>query len=102
MLVVQMYRCEICDSIYENEKEAVDCESRGEEFPLAEVGQKVSFRDDWNGGFGTCYIEMDIIGVCNKGHYIEYILGRIEDLYPFCDVNGNDEFNDLCRIIPST
>jgi len=91
------YECEICKSLFDSEQDAIKCENRGKEEILAHIGEKILYRDDWNGGFGTCYAEMEIIDVEVCGHYIKYEIGLDGCFYEL--LFGNEEFNDKCKII---
>lgn len=92
------YECEMCKKLFDSTEEAIACESRGKEMPLVNVGQKILYRDDWNGGFGTCYDELYVTEVKDYGHYISYSLGS-ENGVPYQFISGNKEFNDLCQIL---
>lgn len=91
------YKCEFCKILYDTEDEALICESKGKENLLVSIGTKVRYRDDWNGGMGTCYDELEVIECNDYGHFYEYELGADGRTYEFID--GNEEFKDKCHII---
>lgn len=93
------YQCEICQQLYDSPDDALKCEERGKEKPLVELGQTVLYRDDWNGGFGTCFDKLDVIEIKNYDHYVDYTLGDWETKYPCEYINGNIIFKDLCTSI---
>ncbi len=96
MKTLTVYKCEICNAIYSNKEEAKKCESRGKEPILADVGRSVIYRDDWNGGFGTCYMELKVVEVEDRGHYNAYGLG---DDYPTEYIINNNDFINKCTIV---
>jgi hypothetical protein len=107
MKTLTKYQCEICDREYLNSEDALKCEAEGKEEPLCQIGTTVSFKDDWNGGFGTCYHDLVVYEIKDYGHFISYKLGTEYDkdedgtiLYAPCEtVDGNKGFLDLCKIV---
>jgi hypothetical protein len=93
------YQCEICKDLFDSPENASLCEVQGIPEILAKVGDRISYRDDWNGGYSTCYDEMDVIEITVNGHYVSYQLGDLETGYPCVSVWGNEEFLDKCKII---
>lgn len=98
-LTKYQYQCEICKALYDTSEEAIKCELKGKEKPLVELGQTVLYRDDWNGGFGTCFDKLDVIGIHDYGHYIGYLLGDWETKSPKGRIDGNNNFKELCTIV---
>jgi DNA-directed RNA polymerase subunit RPC12/RpoP len=106
MREVKIYVCEICNREFKSEEEAVKCENQGKEIPLTTKGQKVSYKDDWNGGFGEQWYETVVGNVITTGHFVEYELGdqySLEDgelvFHPQEYIDGNKEFLERCKII---
>ena len=93
------YQCEICKELYDTPDKAIKCESQGKELPLVELGKVVLYRDDWNGGFGTCFDKLDVIEINDYGHYISYTLGDWETKHPREHISGNDNFKSFCTIV---
>jgi hypothetical protein len=104
MKTLTKYQCEKCLKEYLSPEEALNCEQKEKEIPLCNIGDIVSYRDDWNGGMGTSYIYNLIVYEINDyGHYLEYKLGveyklpNGEITYTYCEsVDGNEEFIDKC------
>lgn len=99
MIQLTKYQCEICQRLFDNPDEAIKCESRGKEQPLAKLGQTILYKDDWNGGFGTCFDKIEVIEIEDMGHYLNYVLGDCATKYPQIHVTGSIEFKELCTII---
>ena len=93
------YQCEICKKVYDTLKEAIKCESRGKELPLVELGKTILYKDDWNGGFGTCFDKIEVVEINDRGHYLYYQLGDWKTKRSQEYVTGNDEFKELCIIV---
>jgi hypothetical protein len=109
MKVLTKYQCEMCKHEYLSPEETLNCESKGKEIPLCQEGTIVSYRDDWNGGFGTCYHDLTVYEIHDYGHYLDYELGTEYDIidgkmfYSPCEyVSGNKEFLDKCKIVNPT
>ena len=68
-----MYQCEICNSNYQTENEAISCEAVGIETPLANVGDLVDFERETGGGFDNIVFEYRIRDIRTyDGHYLTY------------------------------
>lgn len=99
------YQCEICNQEYSTEREALKCERKGKEIALVNIHDNVKFRDDWNGGFGSQWYELQVIGIKGNSHNVTYELGiyykdgEFEYYSSEEYVYGNEEFKDKCRII---
>lgn len=98
MKEIKMYQCEICKKLYTSGKEAFECETRGKETPLANIGQKVMYN------FGCDWSELIVTKIIDHGHELEYKFGfGIEDeeewnrCYEYA--YGSEQFQDWCKII---
>lgn len=105
MRKIDMYQCEICKSVHYSESDALRCENKGKETPLASIGDLVQYRIEISGGYADIFTELRIKSIEDKGHYLIYYF---EEYYPdydmwdenihFNSVWGNDEFKKLITV----
>lgn len=103
---ITMYQCEICNEVYFNQDEALECERKGKEVPLVKVGQHVEYEVRVGGGFDPFYVEMRVKNIEDKGHFLVYHLEEYdedenewyESGYVMSGIWGNEEFLKLCKI----
>lgn len=93
-----------------SENEALECEAKGSELPLAKVGDTIELkiiecRND--GSTDTYLIDTVLYQVECRGHFITYELGdeREDDesketyYYPYEGIWGNEAFKEFCKVI---
>ena len=103
---IMMFECEICKEVYRSEEEAKECEFRGKEQPLVEVGQFIDYEVKVGGGFDSFYVEQRISNVEDNGHYYIYYLEEYdedsktwyESNYKSTGIYGNQDFLKCCTI----
>lgn len=84
MKKVTMYKCEICNEIYESGSEALNCESKGEEEPLANIGNIVDFYlDTGDADYDQFAANLRIYKITQEGHNC---------IYEFEEKDRNDEW----------
>lgn len=105
MKAVTMYECEICNELYENESDAIKCESRGKEKALANVGDIVDFYlDTGNADYDEFANNLRISNITKEGHHCEYefqeknSLGIWEDSWSY-KCHNNEDFVKCYTII---
>jgi hypothetical protein len=65
------YQCEICNEIYSEDSLAIKCEGKGEEIPLAEVGDLVSRAIKWVDKEHD-YKDAIVSKIEKRGHHLMY------------------------------
>jgi hypothetical protein len=105
MKKVIRYMCEICKQEYSDSDEAVTCEEKGIEKPLAKVGDIVNHRVEMSGGFNDWFIGQRISDIEQEGHRLNYYFeeynqetGGWEVDYNFFSVWGNSKFKSLITL----
>ena len=96
------YQCEICNSLYDTEIEAIECENKGTEQPLAKVGDEVEMEIKVSGGFDPWYKPVKVREIEDMGHFLLYKFDEydqdIKEWYEFSkSCYGNSEYRE--RII---
>lgn len=102
-MVIQVvkYKCETCNEEYSTNEFALDCESKGTETPLVEIGDMIQFEVVVNGGFNNIFLDLRIKNIEKVKHFIFYSLEAepekgvwVDSLY---DIFGNSQFRKRVR-----
>lgn len=101
---VTRFQCEICEELYKTEQEAMECEAKGKELPLASKGDSIEYRVEMSGGFPDWFTPVRVLRVADEGHYLVYYFeeenedGEWEESMHFNSVWGKEQFNKLCTL----
>jgi hypothetical protein len=108
MKEVKMYKCELCNGVYDLKEYAFDCEAKGKEKPLAKVGDMIEYEVRVGGGFDPFYVEMRVSKIEDKGHFLIYYFEEYDEedkewyesgYGTEIGVWGNDDFKERCKVI---
>lgn len=106
MKPIMMYECEICQDIYNDSDEAIECETLGKEKPLCKIGDFVDYEVQVGGGFDSFYVQLRVREIEENGHFIIYHFEEFdtddeewrESNYVLSGVFGNEMFNQKCTV----
>lgn len=106
MKEIVMYECEICKQVHRKKENALLCEERSKEQPLADIGQMVIYKIKIEGGYTPLFVDLRIKEIKDKGHYLIYCLEEyceesdtwIESNVTMGDIWGNEKFKELCTV----